>query len=120
MSRSSGQALVRAWPLLALTVATAVLLLCLASAASAWPRWGRGPSLTVRSGQTYTVPQTTRLGSLTLEPGGAIVAPAGDSLTLTVDGIETGQALASTYATSTTIVPGNYRGDVVLRWRRAE
>ncbi|MBV8996683.1 MAG: hypothetical protein JO287_23935, partial [Pseudonocardiales bacterium] len=60
------------------------------------------------------MPQTTRLGSLTLEPGGAIVAPAGDSLTLTVDGIETGQALASTYATSTTIVPGNYRGDVVL------
>ncbi len=91
-----------------------VALLCVVSQASASPRWHRWPSLTVGAGQTYTVAQTTRLRSLTLDQGGKIVAPSGESLTLTVNGVETGQALTSTYATTTAVVPGMYRGDVVL------
>ena len=113
MSRSSLRAPARCSRSLWLAIGLASLSLVMASAASASP-WRRWPSLTVGPGQTYTVAQTTRLGSVTLDQGGSIVAPAGHSLTLTVDGVETGQALTSTYATSTAIVPGTYRGDVVL------
>ena len=57
---------------------------------------------TVVAGDSWIVDKTTRLQSLKLEPGAAIAAPAGRSLTLTVDGVETG------------IKPGKYQGDIVL------
>jgi hypothetical protein len=113
MSRSSLRTSAHCPRSLGLAIGLALLSLALAPAASASPRRG-WPSLTVGPGQTYTVAHTTRLRSLTLDHGASIVAPAGDSLTLTVNGVETGQALPSTYATSTALLPGTYRGYVVL------
>jgi len=56
----------------------------------------------IAAGESWTVPQTTALKSLRLEPGAAVVAPPGHSLTMTVDGVET------------TLRPGRYQGDIVL------
>ncbi|WP_416984854.1 hypothetical protein [Streptomyces sp. T028] len=70
--------------------------------------------LTVGSGETYEVTATTRLNRLTLAEGGTLTAPGGYSLTLTVDGVETGQQLTATGGTATVVRPGTYRGDVVL------
>ncbi|UQI45548.1 hypothetical protein M1P56_14915 [Streptomyces sp. HU2014] len=70
------------------------------------------PSLTVRKGRTVVLKRTTRLSTLTVEPGGTLAAPAGKALTLTVDGTETGAAL--THAETVRISPGTYRGDVVV------
>lgn len=56
----------------------------------------------VVAGDSWIVSKTTLLKSLTLEPGAAVAAPAGKSLTMTVDGVET------------TLLPGRYRGRVVL------
>ncbi|MEU4236271.1 hypothetical protein [Actinoplanes sp. NPDC026619] len=69
---------------------------------------------TVAAGETWLVPSTTKLSSLTLAAGGTIAAPAGDVLTLTVNGVEQGSKLTATGATTTAIVPGTYRGDVVV------
>ncbi|MFI1032916.1 hypothetical protein [Streptomyces sp. NPDC020951] len=73
-----------------------------------------GGTLTVGSGETYEVAVTTRLSRLTVAAGGTLVAPAGHALTLTVDGVETGQLLTATGGTATLIRAGAYRGDVVL------
>jgi len=78
-----------------------------------------GPSqsahaLTVKSGQTAVITKTTTLSALTIQSGGALVAPEGYELTLTVNGVETGQRVISTGATATEIVPGSYRGRIVL------
>ncbi|WP_460061549.1 hypothetical protein [Streptomyces sp. YKOK-I1] len=73
-----------------------------------------GRQLTVGSGETYEVAATTRLNRLTLADGGTLTAPEGYGLTLTVDGVETGQQLTATGGTATVVRPGTYRGDVVL------
>ena len=56
----------------------------------------------VVAGEAWIVERTTALQSLRIEPGAAVAAPAGRSLTMTVDGVETG------------LEPGSYRGDIVL------
>ena len=56
----------------------------------------------IGAGESWIVGKTTALQSLQLAPGGAIAAPAGKSLSLTVDGVET------------TLRPGRYQGRVVL------
>jgi hypothetical protein len=66
------------------------------------------------NGQTLVISQTTRLDLLTIVRGCTLTAPTGDSLTLTVNGVETGQALTETGGAQTKFVPGTYRGDVVL------
>ncbi|MBP2656005.1 MAG: hypothetical protein H6Q73_3574, partial [Firmicutes bacterium] len=43
-----------------------------------------------------------------------LVAPDGYSLTMTVDGVETGQELETTKGTDTVFVAGSYSGDIVL------
>ena len=58
--------------------------------------------------------ETAALSRLVIEEGGAIAAPAGHAVTLTVDGIETGQALVTTTGTETYLLPGVYEGNVVL------
>ncbi|WP_405770669.1 hypothetical protein OHU34_37930 [Streptomyces sp. NBC_00080] len=93
--------------------ATAGAVLIPTTAATAGTK-SSGRTLTVGSGETYEVAATTRLSVLTLAGGGAIAAPAGHGLTLTVDGVETGQLLTATGGTATLIRPGTYRGDVVL------
>lgn len=56
----------------------------------------------VVAGDQWMVAQTTTLNSLKIEPGAAVVAPTGRSLTMTVDGVET------------TLKPGRYTGRIVL------
>lgn len=56
----------------------------------------------VVAGESWIVEKTTALQSLRIEPGAAVAAPQGRSLTMTVDGVETG------------LKPGTYRGEIVL------
>jgi len=56
----------------------------------------------VSAGDAWIVDRTTTLDSLRLEPGASIAAPAGHSLTMTVDGVETG------------FRPGLVKGRIVL------
>jgi hypothetical protein len=86
------------------------------SAVASEPACGR---LTVAAGQTAVVERTTCLRSLTVGTGAALAAPDGYSLSLTVDGVETGSALIATGATTTAIQPGQYRGNVVLTVAKA-
>jgi len=71
-------------------------------------------SITVAAGQTYTVAATTRVAAVTIAPGGVLTAPDGYRLTMTVNGVETGQKLAATSGADTVFVPGSWRGDIVL------
>jgi len=68
----------------------------------------------VKSGETWSVTETTKLNSLTVFDGGIISVPDGCSLTMTVDGVETGQKLVTTAGVETQITPGIYRGDIVI------
>ncbi|WP_210588669.1 hypothetical protein [Streptomyces sp. GESEQ-35] len=90
--------------------ATAGALLIPAAPVTAAP----GRTITVGSGEAYEISATTRVARLTIADGGRIVAPEGHSLTLTVDGVETGQLLTETGGTATLIQAGTYRGAVVL------
>ena len=56
----------------------------------------------IASGTTWEVTEITGLDSLTIADGAVIKAPEGKSLTMTVDGVETG------------INPGAYKGKIVL------
>lgn len=68
----------------------------------------------IRSGETWKVSETTTLNSLVIEDGAAITAPDGYSLTLTVNGVETGQKLVTTTGTETKFAPAIYKGNVIL------
>ena len=94
-------------PLLAAT--SLVLVPTAARAASA-----DCPRLDVAAGTTTVIPATMRLCSLSVPAGAMLAAPAGHSLSLTVDGVETGSALTETGGTTTAIQPGLYRGRIVL------
>jgi hypothetical protein len=74
----------------------------------------RAPVKQVDAGEIWALEETTRLSKLILEEGGAITVPEGYSLSLTVNGVETGSVLVSTDAVETEIAPGIYRGCVVL------
>jgi len=97
---------------LSLTAIAAAVVLLVPLAANAGPGGGdnRGGgeqaparrALSVAAGQTLTVSETTNLSQLDLAQGGAIVAPSGKSLTLTVNGI------------GTPLLAGSYRGNLVL------
>ncbi len=69
---------------------------------------------TVASGQTWQLQATTKLCGLTIESGGSVAAPDGYSITMTVDGVESGQALTTTSGVATAFVSGTYIGNVVL------
>ncbi|MGI5452171.1 hypothetical protein ACQEWB_03080 [Streptomyces sp. CA-249302] len=99
--------------LIAGTAATAGALLVPAGSATAAPT-ATGKQITVGSGETYELSATTRVSRLTIAEGGKIAAPDGYSLSLTVNGVETGQLLTETGGTATLIQPGTYQGDVVL------
>jgi hypothetical protein len=72
------------------------------------------PFKTIASGETWVVPETTKLAYLKVEPNAVVAAPAGRSLTMTVNGVETGQKLSTTAGVETVIKPGTYRGNIVL------
>ena len=71
-------------------------------------------SLTVPANTTVTISETTTLSKLIIESGGNLVAPSGYSLTLTVNGVETGQELKTTDGVDTVFVSGEYSGNIVL------
>ncbi|WP_345444414.1 hypothetical protein [Actinoallomurus vinaceus] len=74
---------------------------------------GRTPEtdeISVGSGQTYVVRRTTRARLVTIAKGGTIIAPEGHSLTMTIDGVETGGVLTEAGGSDTRIAPGTYRG----------
>ena len=99
------------------TAAAGVTLLAPAAHAAtvaSQSRRAAGSSITVASGQTYTVAATTTVSAVTIEQGGVLTAPAGHSLTMTVNGVETGQRLVATGAADTAFVAGSWRGDIVL------
>jgi hypothetical protein len=81
--------------------------------ATATPK-ASGEAIAVAAGETYELAATTQVGELTIGDGGKIVAPDGYDISLTVDGVETGQLLTETGGTATLIQAGTYRGDVVL------
>ena len=70
--------------------------------------------ITVAGGQTYVVTTTTRVRAVTIAEGGSITAPSGYRLTMTVNGVDTGELLTATGGADTAIAPGRYRGDIVL------
>ena len=72
------------------------------------------PGKTVAAGETWEIAETASLTALTVGEGAKISAPEGKSVTLTVDGVETGQALASTDGYDLVFIPAIYTGDVVL------
>ncbi len=102
----------------ALCVSPAIALPGIASAAEgsrSSQSGGYGSAkLVVAAGETKVITATTTYNSVTIAEGGAVVAPAGYSLTLTVNGEETGSRITETGGTDTAIVPGTYRGRVVL------
>lgn len=66
--------------------------------------------LTVADGETCTVSATTTLDRLVLVGSAALVAPDGYDVTLTVDGVETGQDWDSITDVAGTLQPGTYQG----------
>ncbi|MFJ3667185.1 hypothetical protein ACIPSE_12075 [Streptomyces sp. NPDC090106] len=69
---------------------------------------------TVASGETWEIGRITRLDELVVEDGATLTVAEGCSLSLTVNGVETGSRLDGTYGFATVIAAGVYRGDVVL------
>ncbi|MBR7829876.1 hypothetical protein KDK95_26460 [Actinospica sp. MGRD01-02] len=76
-------------------------------------------AITVASGETVTISSTTRVSAVTIASGGTLTAPSGYSLTMTVNGVETGQALTATGGADTAFTAGSWRGDIVLTVSKA-
>jgi hypothetical protein len=68
----------------------------------------------IASNTTKIVSVTTQLSKLTIEDNAALTAPDGYSLTLTVNGVETGQVLKTWSGVDYKFAPGSYQGDIVL------
>lgn len=96
--------------LIAIMVAT-LLLACLPGSALA-ARGKTGPT-TLFGDVTFTSTTTYPYGVIIAE-GCNIGTPLGYSVTMTVNGVETGQRLETTKGTNTVFVPGSYPGKVVF------
>ncbi len=73
----------------------------------------------IEAGATWEVTRTTTLNALTIGDGADIKAPDGYSLTMTVDGVETGQVLKTWSGVDYKFAPGAYQGDIVLTVAKA-
>jgi hypothetical protein len=71
-------------------------------------------ALVLSPGQNYPITANMELDSLTIGDGATITPPQGKSVTLTVNGTEQGQKLATTTGYDMVFVPGTYTGDVKL------
>jgi len=80
---------------------------------------GCGKSKIIEGGSTWELAETTKLKSLTIEEGAAIKAPEGFRVTMTVDGVETGQVLETWEGVDYKFAPGTYQGDIVLTVTKA-
>jgi len=83
------------------------------------PLAGCGKSKNIKSGSTWEVTETTKLAGLTIAEGAAIKAPEGYSVTMTVNGVETGQVLEKWTGKDYKFAPGAYKGDIVLTVAKA-
>jgi len=83
------------------------------------PLAGCGKSKQIESGSAWEVTETTKLSNLTIADGAVIKAPEGYSVTMTVDGIETGQVLEKWDGKDYKFAPGTYKGDIVLTLAKA-
>jgi hypothetical protein len=70
--------------------------------------------VTINAGDTWKVTENTSLSEMIVGEGASVIAPDGYILTMTIDGVETGQKLVSTAGVNTQISPGIYRGDILL------
>ncbi|WP_327699733.1 hypothetical protein [Streptomyces sp. NBC_00459] len=93
---------------------SAPALLVPTAAHAATPAGAAGPSRRVASGEIWEVTAITQLDELVMEDGALLTAPEGHSLTLTVDGVETGSVLDGTHGWTTVTAAGTYSGDIVL------
>ncbi|MFT3864361.1 MAG: hypothetical protein QM729_08815 [Solirubrobacterales bacterium] len=75
---------------------------------------GSCAELTVAAEETDVLTTTTHLCKLTIASGATLTSTEGTSLTLTVNGVETGSVLTETGGTETALAAGTYTGDVVL------
>ncbi|MEU6350438.1 hypothetical protein ABZ896_14055 [Streptomyces sp. NPDC047072] len=102
--------------LVAVAAAMAPTLVAPASAHAATAKAGK--RITVGAGETLELTETTTATRLTIAEGGAITVPDGYSLSLTVNGVETGSDLAAltdgSGGVATAIAAGTYRGKIVL------
>jgi len=73
-----------------------------------------GDTWVIASNTTTIVKATTQLSKLTIEDKANMTAPDGYSLTMTVDGVETGQVLKTWEGVDYKFAPGAYQGDIVL------
>jgi hypothetical protein len=73
----------------------------------------------IASNTTKIVSVTTPLSKLTIEDNAALTAPDGYSLTLTVNGVETGQVLKTWSGVDYKFAPGAYQGDIVITVAKA-
>lgn len=111
MARQSMPQMTRRAILVAGTATTGALLVpALATAAGA----ATVGKISVGAGETYELTATTRVNVLTIAEGGSITVPDGYSLSMTVNGVDTGEAIIGTGGTDTAIQAGTYRGDIVL------
>src|SRR5271168_2207259 len=84
-------------------ITVAVLALCATTILTPFTAIGDVPGVPVlTAGSRWVVEKTTQLNSLIIPVGAMLAAPAGQSLTMTVDGV------------GTAIKPGTYQGNVVL------
>ncbi|MER5789475.1 hypothetical protein [Streptomyces sp. NPDC001980] len=78
----------------------------------------KATTITVGSDETLTLTETTTATELVIEEGGVITVPDGYSLSLTVNGVETGSELAALTdgygGVATAVAAGTYTGTVVL------
>jgi hypothetical protein len=84
-----------------IALCTAAMLMLPLSACSSMPSKA-SKSIEIEAGATWELAETTHLSELTLGNGATVTARKGYSVTLTVNGVETG------------IAAGTYTGDVVL------
>jgi len=80
---------------------------------------GCGKSKNIKSGSSWEITETTKLSKLTIEDGADITAPDGYRVTMTVDGVETGQVLKTWEGVDYKFAPGAYKGDIVLTVTKA-
>jgi len=73
----------------------------------------------IASNTTTIVNTTTQLNKLTIEDNANLTAPDGYRLTMTVDGVETGQVLKTWSGVDYKFAPGAYQGDIILTVAKA-
>jgi hypothetical protein len=97
-----------------LVVISALMMLMMPFVAAERIAIAAAASKNLEAGSTWVVNETTNLTSLTIAEGANITAPAGYRVTMTVDGVETGQELKTWSGFDYKFAPGTYKGNIIL------